>query len=257
MIPYILSNNHNLLNESYSIIDGSYKYFDYGNTYNIISIQDRYYGLSNMIDIYNEHISKFVINYERSDKSTISETIMVIPKPESKNYFTQSPLFKDNLKYDNLYNKNNLLLVGSNKLYSNPIAYDGNATVVEGKSVEIQLTATDNNPDDILRLIIVTDPSKGQLSEINREAGIVTYTPNKDIVGPDSDSFTFKVNDGTLDSENATITIDIQPIPNNPPIAYDGNATVVERKSVEIEFINHISEYHSSILFKPLQYPIR
>jgi Bacterial Ig domain len=54
----------------------------------------------------------------------------------------------------------------------------------------------------------VSDPSHGTLSEINQNAGVVTYTPKPGFVGPDK--FTFKVNDGTVDSSNVgTVRIQV------------------------------------------------
>ena len=48
----------------------------------------------------------------------------------------------------------------------------------------------------------------GQLGNINSDTNTVTYTPNKDYAG--EDSFTFTVNDGINNSDEATISILVQ-----------------------------------------------
>jgi hypothetical protein len=67
--------------------------------------------------------------------------------------------------------------------------------------LELELEATDVDGDD-LTFEIVTQPEIGTLSG---EGALVTYTPDADF--DEQDSFTFRVNDGTVDSDVATIGI--------------------------------------------------
>ena len=69
---------------------------------------------------------------------------------------------------------------------------------------EITFTAEDVD-SETFTYSIVTAPTKGQLSGITDSK--VTYTPNKDYHG--DDSFTYKANDGEVDSEIATIILEI------------------------------------------------
>ena len=59
----------------------------------------------------------------------------------------------------------------------------------------------------------VTDPGHGTVV-VNAQTGAYTYTPAANFNG--SDSFTFKVNDGTLDSATATVSINVVPVNDAP-----------------------------------------
>ena len=91
---------------------------------------------------------------------------------------------------------------------SPPVA--NNQAVVTNKNtpLAITLTATDpnNNP---LTYSIVTQPTHGTITAGTTASR--TYTPTTDYTGPDS--FTFKANDGTVDSNIATISITVQEPP--------------------------------------------
>jgi hypothetical protein len=76
----------------------------------------------------------------------------------------------------------------------------------EDNAVSITLTATDIEGDP-LTYSIVGSPTHGTLSG---SAPTLTYTPDTDYNGPDS--FTFKANDGILDSNTATVTIIVEPV---------------------------------------------
>src|SRR5262249_46008229 len=84
-----------------------------------------------------------------------------------------------------------------------PIASGQNVTTAKNTAVSIRLTASD--PDnDPLTYTIVSQPHNGTLSG---SGAARTYTPVKNFTG--SDSFTFKVNDGKLDSNVATVSITV------------------------------------------------
>jgi len=70
----------------------------------------------------------------------------------------------------------------------------------------------DANP---LTYSIVTNGTKGTATITNIGTGAYTYTPSLNQTG--TDTFTFKVNDGTVDSNVATITITITPSVTPPP----------------------------------------
>jgi len=61
--------------------------------------------------------------------------------------------------------------------------------------------------------------------------GTFTYTPALNYNG--ADSFTFKANDGTANSNTATVTLTIDPV-NDAPVAADGSATTNEDTATTI-----------------------
>ena len=84
-----------------------------------------------------------------------------------------------------------------------PIAVNMSATSEAGAAVEIELVATDADYDP-LTFSIVTQPSIGTVTISGKMA---TYTPNENADG--TDTFTYKANDGTADSNTATATINV------------------------------------------------
>ena len=85
-----------------------------------------------------------------------------------------------------------------------PVAENQQVTTKMNRSVEITLEASDPNGDPLI-FICVDLPSNGTLSGCDDGDEYVTYTPDNQFTG--NDSFTFKVNDGELDSNVATVTV--------------------------------------------------
>ena len=84
-----------------------------------------------------------------------------------------------------------------------PIAVNMSATSEAGAAVEIELVATDGDYNP-LTFSIVTQPTIGTVTISGKMA---TYTPNENADG--TDTFTYKANDGTADSNTATATINV------------------------------------------------
>lgn len=92
-----------------------------------------------------------------------------------------------------------------------PVANDQTVTTTEDTAMDITLTATDVESDP-LTYTVLTQPAHGTLAGT---APNLTYTPDLNFNG--SDSFTFKANDGTADSNTATVTVNITPV-NDAPV---------------------------------------
>ncbi len=93
-----------------------------------------------------------------------------------------------------------------------PVADAQGVGTAEDTAKAITLTASDPDGDG-LTYSVVAGPSNGSLSGT---APNLTYTPNANYNG--SDSFTFKANDGTVDSNTATVSITVNAV-NDPPVA--------------------------------------
>jgi VCBS repeat-containing protein len=90
----------------------------------------------------------------------------------------------------------------------------------EDAALNVVLTGTDVD-GNALNYTVVTGPTKGILSGTGAN---LTYTPNANFYG--SDSFTFKVNDGTADSAStATVSITVNPVNDAPAAANDTTST--------------------------------
>ena len=108
-----------------------------------------------------------------------------------------------------------------------PVADNQSVTVDEDFPLAITLTGSDAD-GDALTFAVVNDPVHGTLSGT---APNLTYTPSANYNGPDS--ITFKVNDGTVDSPIATISISVTPV-NDAPIANPQSVTVTQDDSLAL-----------------------
>ena len=108
-----------------------------------------------------------------------------------------------------------------------PVATAQSASVNEDASRAITLAGSDIE-NDPLTFAVATGPSHGSLSGT---APNLTYTPNADYFGPDS--FTFKANDGTVDSAPATVSLTVDPLP-DVPMATAQSVNVDEDNSLAV-----------------------
>jgi hypothetical protein len=103
-----------------------------------------------------------------------------------------------------------------------PVAVAQSIATIKNVATNITLAGTDVE-GAALTFVVVTPPVKGTLSGA---APNLTYTPNTNATG--ADSFTFKVNDGTVDSSAATVSITIASGPNAAPVATAQDITLNE-----------------------------
>ena len=108
-----------------------------------------------------------------------------------------------------------------------PVATAQSVTTNQDTEIAITLAGTDTD-NDTLTHTVVDQPTNGVLSGT---APNLTYTPNADYNG--ADSFTFKVNDGTVDSNTAIVSITVTAV-NDPPVATAQSMTTKEDTAVSI-----------------------
>ena len=124
---------------------------------------------------------------------------------------------------------NPTLVAGSGGGVSNSAPTANNASVAtnEDTAVAVIFIGSDAETCD-LAFSIITGPSNGSLSAITTNACLgagphtasasVTYTPEANFNG--SDSFTYKVNDGSANSNTATVSVTVNAV-NDAPVAQD------------------------------------
>ncbi|HKG60567.1 MAG TPA: DNA/RNA non-specific endonuclease [Pyrinomonadaceae bacterium] len=116
---------------------------------------------------------------------------------------------------------------------NNPPGTDNQlATTAEDSPGDITLNAVSANASPMFTYTIVTAPNHGVLSG---SGPTFTYTPAQDYNGPDS--FTFKVNDGSHDSNTSTVNITVTEV-NDAPVATDDAGSTNEDSHVDLSAID-------------------
>ncbi|MEQ1592682.1 MAG: Ig-like domain-containing protein [Thiobacillaceae bacterium] len=105
-----------------------------------------------------------------------------------------------------------------------PVAGNDSATGNEDTSISGNVLGNDSDMDSAtLVATLVSGPANGSLT-LGLD-GSFTYTPNANFNG--TDSFTYVANDGTLDSNVATVTLTVSPV-NDAPTASDTSISATE-----------------------------
>jgi len=126
-----------------------------------------------------------------------------------------------------------------------PVAESISTYTYQNKSRHIELKGSDpeNKP---ISYRIITQPSHGT---IQGTIPLITYTPEPDYTG--MDEITYRVNDGSKDSNLATVTIHIRPLSlNNRPVAESKTVDIYEDSSISIRLTASDSDQ------EPLSYSI-
>ena len=96
-----------------------------------------------------------------------------------------------------------------------PIANDIVVELDEDQPRDIQLKGFDVD-GDLLEYFIVTNPKKGTFTDFDSTKGTLTYIPNENEVG--EDSFSYQINDGTVNSDVAEVELIIKAMNDIPEI---------------------------------------
>lgn len=122
-----------------------------------------------------------------------------------------------------------------------PIADDKDVTVREDEELPIILSGIDPDGDPLTYTVLRT-PAHGTLTG---KAPNVVYTPDPNFSW--LDSFTFRVSDGTAESEPGTIRISVTPV-NDPPKAHDDTLVTQEDTPATIDVLANDIEVDNELL---------
>ena len=103
---------------------------------------------------------------------------------------------------------------------------DANGTATPGFTVDDGVAANDQDPEGgVFGVQVVTFPTHSETFNLNSD-GTFTYRPVADFNG--IDTFTYRVNDGVLTSNNiGTVTINVAAV-NDPPVVVNDQAITAE-----------------------------
>ncbi len=101
-----------------------------------------------------------------------------------------------------------------------PVSSAGTLTTNEDTAGTVTLAATDVDGD-----ALTYTASNGTSGTVTVAGAVATYTPNANFNG--TDSFTFTVNDGTVDSNSSTVTVTVSAV-NDAPVAAAATLTTDE-----------------------------
>ncbi|MDC0593979.1 Ig-like domain-containing protein [Candidatus Marinimicrobia bacterium] len=121
---------------------------------------------------------------------------------------------------ENLFNRNNTNIditydADNDILFNNNIK--GTSSFGNSNSVDITLDGTDIDGDNLTYSVVATNNGTITIS-----GSTATYEPTQDWNG--EDTFTYTANDGSLDSNTATVTITVNSI-NDIPVVYDASVS--------------------------------
>ena len=127
-----------------------------------------------------------------------------------------------------------------------PVAVNDTATVVEGGTATISILANDTAPTggfDLASIVFTDLPIRGTI--VKNADGTVTYTHSGNESTSDTFRYTVKGTNGVVSNE-ATVSITITPV-NDPPVANNDTASVVEGGSVNIPVLSNDSDIEGNI----------
>jgi hypothetical protein len=119
-----------------------------------------------------------------------------------------------------------------------PVARADAATVTSGQIVTVDVLANDTDIDgDALTVIALGTPLHGAVAIFGNQ---VQYAPTAGYAG--ADAFTYTISDGRGGSASATVTINVVPLPNRPPVAVNDAAATTFAASVTIAVLANDSD---------------
>ena len=128
---------------------------------------------------------------------------------------------------------------------SAPVAGDDSVNRNEDSGTQnIDVTGNDSDPDgDSLTYSLVSGVSNGTLTPVSN--GVWAYAPQTNFNG--TDSFTYEVSDGNGGTDQATVTITVAPV-NDDPVAIDDAVVTTEDNAVNVAVLTNDSDVDGDTL---------
>ena len=184
-------------------------------------------------DVEEDNISYSIVS-DTSNGTTVLSGAIVTYTPSSDWNGTDTLSFKANDGADD--SNSSTLTITVNGINDAPIANNVTTQMDENKvggryqPVTVTLNASDVDGDN-LTYALVAGPANGSVGDISNNE--IIYTPNQDFNG--TDTFTYKANDGVEDSNEATVTVTINPV-DDPPTTENMSVETDEDVALEISF---------------------
>lgn len=131
-----------------------------------------------------------------------------------------------------------------------PVASASEPVTLEDHPVSVTLTGSDAE-NGSLAFQVLSQPENGALSGT---APNLIYTPAANFFG--TDTFRFKVNDGVLDSSEATVTIRVEAVNDVPSIDPIANLSLQEDAGEQTMMLTGISPGHSELAAQTLSFTV-
>lgn len=191
-------------------------------------IASNYIDAEDLMDSYQDKNTNFKSVVVKFDKAYARNEYILCAMSDNyevKSDYTPIKSKYNPLKYEPVFLvlKKDLGVSSNNK----PVAVKQDVSLPKNTSKDINLSGTDKDGDKLI-YDIVTQPLHGTISGTVPN---IIYTPDKNYVG--NDSFTFKVNDGLLDSNETSIGLNIYEV-YKKPIAIKQNLVVYEDDKLDI-----------------------
>ena len=190
-----------------------------------------------------DRLGYFVSNSEINVNDVIQNA--TFPEVITLNQGSQVQTNKISFTYNKTTNNSILYLIWDySKSNLPPVAIDDSVNLISGEIVVIPVTNNDTDPEnDVLTPIVIRYPQYGTVT-INPD-NTITYTHDNSVNL--TDSFTYKVTDGTDESNAATVSLYIEAA-NLPPVAIDDTVSVYKGQTVIISVLSNDTDPDGDVL---------
>ena len=195
--------------------------------------------LDRSVEVNEDGTASITLTGSDEEGDTLSFTVLSQPKNGTLSGTAPSLSYSPNANYsgsdsfsykanDGVADSNTATVtITVNGINDNPEAANQDVEVNEDGTASITLTGSDEE-EDTLSFTVLSQPKNGTLSGT---APTLSYSPNANYSG--SDSFSYKANDGSADSNAATVTITVNGVNDKPEVA-NQSVDVDEDGSVSI-----------------------